>query len=359
MADAGCKSAFAGKTTDAVSVGDLPDEVLVAVIGAAVADDFCGDVSSQLRLVDRRWCALVDEVRGPRVDPWILGRCLQFLVGTGKAPRDADARRQMYPTPTQIVRAAIGAGCTIDLESGPLGQTNSADTMRAVTEGTVDWPYDLFTCICEMVNRHGEKEDGAAPWDTVSAHEKCPSCLRNPTRCVCLCRKHTREPRDRCQLCSDNVGTDAGLPNAPRFRGDCAYLDDDGDGAPSMRFAFDDESWSCVWDPERARWFWLAYVARCYQFLSTHEGWRNAGIVRLPCAAVVRNAHRVYHADLFDEGPSWPVTHGPLACAWSWGSRMCDCDRHQYIYVVDVNVEEDSFFTLDDTMPKGGPEYYY
>ncbi|AJF97428.1 F-box domain protein [Pandoravirus inopinatum] len=249
---------------------DLPDELLVIVVRAIETAE--RHASIMLRLVSCRWRSIVDDVHGPPVDPWVLGRCLEFLVQRGQSSTSPQARYDAFPAPWFVVEAAQKAGCGADMLYGPLAGVNMDAPTYADAVG--DWPFDLYSCIVD-VEAYRTPTDGdqvpdcRAYWTRLAAVERCLDC-----------RSPTRSPRDferYCDTCFLWRPRDS-LP--PPASGDYAWL------FGRHQSVFLDEAEGTR---DRNRWRWLARLARCYQ-TAVVFWWHKAPLRRQPCGHIIEEA---------------------------------------------------------------------
>ncbi|ATE82235.1 F-box domain containing protein [Pandoravirus salinus] len=250
-------------------IDNLPDELLVAVVREIEAVERHKSVA--LRLVSSRWRSIVDDARGPPVDPWVLGRCVEFLVQRGRAPTSPQARYEPFSAPWSVVRVAQEVGCGADMLCGPLARADMDAPTYADTVG--DWPFDLYSCIADVDPRHTPVDGDRSPhwhaqWARLAAAERCLGC-----------QAPTRGPRDFGRYC------DACFLWRPRddrhsVTGDHVWLF----GQHQDAFLDDADDDTCP----GSRWKWLGRLARCYQ-AAVGSG-RCETLFRQPCGYIIKEA---------------------------------------------------------------------
>lgn len=252
-------------------IDDLPDELLVAIVREIEAVE--RHVSVVLRLVSGRWRTIVDDVRGPPVDPWVLGRCVEFLVQRGQAPTSPQARYEAFPTPRSVVEAAQEAGCGADMLYGPLAGVNMDAPTYSDTVG--DWPFDLYSCIVD-VEAYRAPADGdqvqacRAYWARLAAVERCLDC-----------RARTRGPRDFERYCGACFPWRPATIHPQRRQATLWVLFGRHHG--TFLDGLNDDT--CRAD----RWLWLGRLARCYQAV-IGVGQCEETLWRRPCGYIIEEA---------------------------------------------------------------------
>ncbi|WBR14874.1 hypothetical protein pkur_cds_700 [Pandoravirus kuranda] len=333
-------------------IDDVPDEILVSIADILADSDprMSSSILSPLRLVSRRWCAVVGEVCGAPVDPWVLGRCLQYLVDANVTY--GDMWQIDYDTDAALVQAASEAGAVVHRWGAPLREPG-------LTDPSGPWPYDFYTCCVEAARR---AQGRLAPWADLAGAERCVACSLNPTQCVCACPRHIDRAVDQCRdshCTKASFGHDAER-NRPRRAGEHTP------GRHAFeRAAIVDQPWfrHDATQEHKGRWGWVVYVARCYHVLVTDAVWgpEDDDVASLPCSAVVRNAHRLVDNRTLD-GYEWGAVcaerGGSVCCTWTAQDDRCACGACRFYYDSD-DVEEDARFCLDQTVPHGSVRFTY